>query len=123
MSRFYADISGGRGTATRQGHAASGIRGHIRGWRVGVQVIGRADGSDDCFDVYATGGSDSGFGNDNGRPVLLGTVRLDGYAIAPVFMPAVPASFGPCDECGVATVDHDYTGADNRSVCDDCRAA
>lgn len=63
MSRFYADISGGRGTTTRQGHAASGIRGHIRGWQSGVLVIGRAtgersaDGDHDVFEVYATSGS------------------------------------------------------------------
>lgn len=60
MSRFYADITGGRGTATRQGHTASGIRGHIRGWQSGVKVYGRATGELDVFDIYATGGSGGG---------------------------------------------------------------
>jgi hypothetical protein len=76
MSRFYADISGGRGTATRQGHAASGIRGHVRGWNSGVLVIGEMDGNDgttDQFWIYQTGGS-SGAASDT----LLGVVRVDG---------------------------------------------
>jgi hypothetical protein len=74
MSRFYADISGGRGTAIRQGHAASGIRGHICGWTSGVQVVGRVSVDDDTvdvFDIYATGGSGSSGG---GR---IGIVTLD----------------------------------------------
>lgn len=75
MSRFYADITGGRGTATRQGHAATGIRGHIRGWQSGVMVTGEAtgdrsaDGDHDRFSIYATGGS-----GGNGRHIPLGVV-------------------------------------------------
>lgn len=82
MSRFYADITGGRGTATRQGHAASGIRGHIRGWNCGVRVIGSADGTADVFDIWQTTGS-----NDDGRTLLLGSVRLDETG-TPQFYPA-----------------------------------
>ena len=41
MSRFYADIQGNRGEATRCGSAKSGISGHIRGWDIGCRV--------DCF--------------------------------------------------------------------------
>ena len=70
MSRFYANISGGRGQATRQGHAASGIRGHVRGWTIGVRVVGRAIESADTFDIYATGGSSSPF-----TDTLIGTIR------------------------------------------------
>ena len=29
--------------------------------------------------------------------------------------------FVPCPECGTNDVDPDFTGADGRSVCDDCR--
>lgn len=29
--------------------------------------------------------------------------------------------FVPCPVCGVNRVDPEYTGADGRSVCDDCR--
>ena len=80
MSRFYADISGGRGTATRQGHAASGIRGHIRGWSVGVKIIGRTmpeHEPGDRFDIYATGGSSA-----DSSDTLIGTVyRLQGDRI------------------------------------------
>ena len=71
MSRFYADITGGRGTATRQGHAASGIRGHVRGWSCGVKVQGYAEGTADEFAIYSTSGS-SGAGSDR----LLGVVSL-----------------------------------------------
>jgi hypothetical protein len=80
MSRFYGSIQGGRGEARREGHAASGIRAHIRGWRAGVRVIGRAGGTDgngdsfDVFDVYAT----SGEGGE--RPdVRIGEVTTNGY--------------------------------------------
>lgn len=78
MSRFYADISGGRGTATRQGHAASGIRGHVRGWTVGVRVSGRTmPENGDRFDIYATGGS-----SPDSSDTLIGTVyRLPGERI------------------------------------------
>ena len=82
MSRFYADISGGRGTATRQGHAASGIRGHVRGWQCGVRTVGRADGDIDIFEIYATGGSS---GDSYGR--LLGTVTIEDGT--PTFTPHV----------------------------------
>ena len=57
MSRFYADIKGNRGSATRQGSPDSGIRAHPRGWNVGVLVQGYADGEADEFHIYATGGS------------------------------------------------------------------
>jgi hypothetical protein len=82
MSRFYADISGGRGTATRQGHAASGIRGHIRGWNSGVKVIGRADDTADVFDIWETGGSSA-----PSNVKLIGSVRLDETG-TPKFYPA-----------------------------------
>ena len=73
MSRFYADISGGRGQATRQGHAASGIRGHVRGWTTGVKVIGHTSVDDDTvdvFDIYSTGGSGSSGGGYIGHVTL-----------------------------------------------------
>ena len=57
-SRFYGSVSGSAASdATRQGTARSGISGHIRGWNLGVQVIGHADGDADLFDVYITRGS------------------------------------------------------------------
>ena len=59
MTRFYANIQGGRGEATRQGGAKSGIRGHIRGWDLGVRVSGGVDSETgkDVFYIYVTGGS------------------------------------------------------------------
>ena len=86
MSRFYADITGGRGTATRQGHAASGIRGHVRGWRSGVKVRGYAEGEADEFAIYATSGS-SGAGSDR----LLGVVCLGDDGI-PRFVTVIGAA-------------------------------
>lgn len=67
MSRFYAEIEGSRGPATRQGTPASGMRSHTRGWSVGAEVwchVG-PDGRD-VVEVYATAGSNGG-----SRPVLL----------------------------------------------------
>ena len=58
-SRFYASIRGqARTDATRQGSPKSAITGHVRGWNVGVLVHGfvNTEGND-CFHVYATGGS------------------------------------------------------------------
>lgn len=59
MSHFYAEIRGNRGEATRCGSKDSGIRGHIRGWNVGAEVICYYDkerGVDVC-QVFKTKGS------------------------------------------------------------------
>jgi hypothetical protein len=81
MSRFYADISGGRGTARREGHSASGIRANVRGHSSGVKVYGRAsngvgtDGQDvDIFDIFITGGSNGGQSDH-----FIGYVGPDGF--------------------------------------------
>jgi len=58
MARFYGDVQGNRGEATRMGTPSSGISAHIRGWDVGINVQCYVD--DDGFDVceaYPTGGS------------------------------------------------------------------
>ena len=57
MSRFYGSVTGSaKNDATRQGHDR--ISGHVRGWNVGVKVVGHVNESDqDVFYVYATGGS------------------------------------------------------------------
>ena len=58
MSRFYAEIKGNRGMASRQGFKDSGIWSHTRGWNRGVEVDGYVDqDGNDCYDVYVTGGS------------------------------------------------------------------
>lgn len=72
MSRFYADIQGSRGEATRCG--SSDIHTHIRGWNVGIEVYGEVDeDGNDVFHVYKTSGS-------NGRlpSTLIATVNQDG---------------------------------------------
>lgn len=64
MARFYADIRGNRGEATRMGTEKSGLQGHIRGWNIGcsVRCIVDENGKDKLF-VYKTGGS-SGCGSE-----------------------------------------------------------
>ena len=58
MSRFYGSLSGSAKTAaTRRGNGVSGIDSHTRGWDGGIRVEGFADGDDDVFLVYVTGGS------------------------------------------------------------------
>lgn len=60
MSRFYASIQGSRGeaTRTRQGTPKSGITGHLRGWDVGIEVMGFVDrDGNDTFEVWLTSGS------------------------------------------------------------------
>ncbi len=72
MSRFYASIQGGKSEATRQGTPNSGIQGHVRGWGLGVAVIGSPDLNDvknDTFDIYMTTGS-----NNKAKHVYIGYV-------------------------------------------------
>jgi hypothetical protein len=58
MSRFYANIQGNRGSASRGGSEKSGIEGHIRGWSIGARVRVEADDLDrDTVTIYITGGS------------------------------------------------------------------
>ena len=60
MARFYANIQGNRGEATRMGTPSSGIGGHIRGWDLGVEVSFYVDeNGKDAVAVYRTGGSNS----------------------------------------------------------------
>jgi len=58
MARFYADIQGNRGGATRMGTPGSGIGGHIRGWHIGARVTCFVDDEGkDCVHIYRTAGS------------------------------------------------------------------
>ncbi len=73
MARFYADIQGNRGAATRMGTKDSGMNGHIRGWYLGCRVMMRYNKQtkeDECT-IELTGGSGSG-----GRPKQLGTFTV-----------------------------------------------
>ena len=70
-SRFYGSVSGSaRSEATRQGTPSSGITSHTRGWDLGVQVHGFADGDTDVFDVSITGGSNRPSGQFAFRVVI-----------------------------------------------------
>jgi hypothetical protein len=57
MSRYYAQIQGAKGPASRCGTAASGMWAHVRGWDVGALITCEQDGDADVVHVYATGGS------------------------------------------------------------------
>lgn len=63
MSRFYGDLKGNRGEATRCGSKDSGIRSHARGWYFGGKVVMYVDPAtgEDYMEVYATHGS-NGYG-------------------------------------------------------------
>ncbi len=65
MARFYAEIQGNRGKATRMGTASSGIYGHIRGYDIGARVDCDPSTEDQNIDevsVILTGGSTGPFG-------------------------------------------------------------
>lgn len=57
MARFYGEVLGHRGPATRLGHRE--LRAHIRGWNVGVAVSCRIVDGRDVIEVHETGGSHS----------------------------------------------------------------
>ena len=72
MARFYASISGRGKELTREGTAASGVEGHLRGWNVGAKVYLSVDSQDqDVVTVYLTGGS-----NGNTSDFFLGRFTL-----------------------------------------------
>lgn len=65
MSRFYGEIQGSRGKASRQGTPASGIWAHVRGWDVGILVECSAGVDDlDLIWVSLTRGSNGGVGSN-----------------------------------------------------------
>lgn len=60
MARFYAEIKGNRGAASRMGSAASGMWSHTRGWEAGAEVECHAQGGLDSVAVTLTSGSNGG---------------------------------------------------------------
>jgi hypothetical protein len=58
MARFYGEVTGSAGTATRRGTKGSGIHSHTRGWNLGaeVQIFVNDDGNDELI-IRITGGS------------------------------------------------------------------
>ena len=78
MSRFYANIVGNRGQATRQGTKDSGIEGHVRGWDSGAKVYCEANSKDqDVVEVYLTRGSNGQGSSPNGLVVRIVDGKLD----------------------------------------------
>jgi hypothetical protein len=60
MAHFYLEASGSAPTPTiRVGTKSSGVRVHIRGWDIGVRVVGsyHSTTKKDIFDIFITGGS------------------------------------------------------------------
>ena len=63
MARFYGEIKGSRGMASRMGTKNSGFYAHIRGWNIGIRVELSVDkDGNDLISVYKTGGSNYGGG-------------------------------------------------------------
>jgi len=89
MARFYAEIQGNRGSATRMGTPSSGIWGHVRGWHSGAQIVCDAKGDDDVTQVYLTSGS-----NGHGWNTHLATlVEHDGRRTVTVTTPNGPITW------------------------------
>jgi hypothetical protein len=77
MSRFYAEIKGNRGMASRTGFKDSGIWSHTRGWHTGVEVQCSVDDKDeDVIEIYATGGSGASIARR-----LIATIYQDGFVV------------------------------------------
>lgn len=57
MARFRGTVKGCRGAVSRLGHASSGLKVTANGWSCGIRVEVSADGGDDVFRVFVTGGS------------------------------------------------------------------
>ena len=78
MAHFYGDIQGNRGQATRMGTPNSGLRGHLRGWDVGVKAFLRVNAAgNDEVQVYASSGPNGGRGD-----VYICTITTDGIEVA-----------------------------------------
>lgn len=86
MSRFYAEIQGSAGPASRQGSEKSGIWGHVRGWDHGARVECFLDGEGhDITVVSVTGGS--GYGGTGTGPLVRVTQDGKGRRIVRVYHP------------------------------------
>ena len=76
MAKFYAEIMGGRGKASRTGTEKSAMWSHTRGWDSGIEINCEVIHGRDVIDVYATKGSSGGYGKWK-----LGTLEQDGTFI------------------------------------------
>jgi len=72
MAHFIGYLRGTRGEASRLGGKENGIQSRVQGWKSGVKVIGRHVDSEDRFEIYQTGGSDSA-----SREKLIAVVNQD----------------------------------------------
>jgi hypothetical protein len=57
MSKWYAEIKGNRGLASRQGTVKSGIWSHTRTWDIGIEVTCGDEDDKDAIYVQLTYGS------------------------------------------------------------------
>ena len=77
MNRFYGSLTGqAKTTATRRGGTDSGVRAHVRGWDIGVEVWMHPCPyckTGDAFTVKQTGGN-----NDPSYDYHLGTYCRNG---------------------------------------------
>lgn len=61
MARYYGEVQGGRGPASRLGHKTSGLRTTCNAWDIGVRCYAHAGTQDDgdVIDIELTRGSGS----------------------------------------------------------------
>jgi hypothetical protein len=104
MARFRGTVQGGRGAASKLGHATTGLTTTTNGWDIGVKVIARVADDKDTFDVYLTGGSNAG-----AREVFLGTFDEDDLGKKPSQDLDVPELVEGLEASGlnVITIDED----------------
>ena len=77
MARYRGTIHGGRGATSRLGTTYSGFESNTNSWNFGIRVVVRAaDAETDIFEVYRTGGSQSGQGHRIHRYVVKGGTIL-----------------------------------------------
>lgn len=60
MARFYAEIQGNKGLASRMGSKSSGMSASVNGWDVGVDVRAYVDGHDQDIVVVTPNGGSNG---------------------------------------------------------------
>ena len=86
MARYRGTVTGNRSTASRLGHASSGLTVRANGWHSGVEVLARPDQDtqdEDVFMVYGTAGS--GYGD--GAGLIAEVTKRDGAPVVTHYLP------------------------------------
>jgi hypothetical protein len=82
MARFYGTVQGGRGEASRLGHASSGIRASVCSWGGRVETSIQASGKDDEVDLVHIRAETHGSSKNPTGPIFTGTFEELGELIS-----------------------------------------